>query len=79
MQACGRIALARAEPPAPGGEPTRTDHGELHVIDRHQLEAALATADAPELLSLAGELQGRAWASLTSRTSAQRDPRMITS
>src|SRR5262245_56308216 len=35
------------------------------MIDRHALEAALGGADAPELLALAGELQGRAWAKLS--------------
>lgn len=34
------------------------------MIDRSALEAALGAAEAPELLALAGELQGRAWARL---------------
>lgn len=35
------------------------------MIDRSALEAALGAAEAPELLALAGELQGRAWARLS--------------
>lgn len=35
------------------------------MIDRSALETALDTAEAPELLALAGELQGRAWARLS--------------
>ena len=34
------------------------------MIDRSALAVALAAADPPELLALAGELQGRAWARL---------------
>jgi excisionase family DNA binding protein len=44
------------------------------MIDRPALEAALSRAEAPELLALAGELQGRAWASLTTRTSEHQEP-----
>ena len=39
------------------------------MIDRPALEAALGAADPPELLALAGELQGRAWARLSSAPS----------
>jgi predicted DNA-binding transcriptional regulator AlpA len=35
------------------------------MIDRTALDAAIATAEAPELLALAGELQGRAWSRLS--------------
>ena len=35
------------------------------MIDRSALEAAVAGAEAPELLALAGELQGRAWVRLS--------------
>jgi len=38
------------------------------VIDRDQLEAAVAQADPPELLQLAGELQGRAFRLTWDRT-----------
>jgi excisionase family DNA binding protein len=34
------------------------------MIDRQALEAAVAGAEPPELLALAGELQGRAWGRL---------------
>lgn len=34
------------------------------MIDRSALEAAVAAAEPPELLALAGELQGRAWSRL---------------
>jgi len=34
------------------------------MIDREALEAAVSGAEPPELLALAGELQGRAWVRL---------------
>ncbi len=44
------------------------------MIDRPALEAALGAADAPELLALAGELQGRAWSHVSARTPEDRPP-----
>jgi len=37
------------------------------MINRQALEAAISAAEAPELLALAGELQGRAWAAALAR------------
>ncbi len=50
------------------------------MIDRPALEAALGAAEAPELLALAGELQGRAWARLTPAPAVTSPPpgRLIT-
>jgi excisionase family DNA binding protein len=44
------------------------------MIDRSALEAALGAAEAPELLALAGELQGRAWSRLTPAAQVKAEP-----
>lgn len=47
------------------------------MIDRAALEAALGAAEAPELLALAGELQGRAWARLSPAPAAPEADRLV--